>query len=131
MSGFEAERAAIEAKFATGWANRTPVAFDNSRFISPTAGSWVRLTIIPGDSFNASLGVNHVRNVGIISLQIFVQEDSGTRQARQLADQAATILENQRFNGIRTRAASLARVGESGSYLQMNLNVPYYRDVII
>lgn len=130
MSGFEAERASIEAKFATGWANRTPVAFDNNRFVPPASGAWVRLTIIPGDSFNASLGINHVRNVGIISLQIFVPEDSGTRQARQLADQAAVILENQRFNGISTRAASLVRAGESGSYLQFNLNAPYYRDVI-
>lgn len=124
---FDDERAAIEGRFNTQWGSTTEIAWDNVPF-TPPATAWVRLSILPGESFNAALGATAVRHPGVIVVQIFTPEDTGTAQARTLAQSAANVFNNARFSGIRCRAAGIFRVGTFDGWYQMNVNIPFERD---
>lgn len=128
MSGFDAEREAIETRFAVQWAGQTPVSYDNSAFNIPQNTPWVRLTILNGESQNASVGTSHLRHIGIISVQVFVPVDSGTRQARLLANSVSTIFDNQRFAGIQCRVSSIQRGGDQDGWHMTIVNTPFRRD---
>lgn len=128
---FEATRAAIAARMATYTDN--PVAQENHEFTPPTDGTpWVRLNIIEGDSDIAGLGgaARLFRNTGVIICQVFTQEGKGTKEALDIADVLETLWSGASFNGITCRASSVARVGASGGWYQVNITTPYYWDDI-
>lgn len=92
---FADERQAIETVFAQAWGVTCPVEYQNVTFNPPADGSaWVRLTIRSGSAWPASLGDPtrwHERRAGVLILQLFVPEGSGTVAARTLADRFANL----------------------------------------
>jgi len=135
---FEQHRQYIEDRFNTNFAtNTTPVQYDNVDFLIKGSSTltdnkgldeWCRLTIIPGLTVNADIGANRQRSVGVITVQVFTTSGTGSDRARAIADSVKTVFENKSFNGVRTQATSITRVGDSEGYLQMNVSTPFYVD---
>ena len=131
---YAAERNAICGRFDAVWAGRTPVAWPNQSFTVPTATEWVRLTIVNAAVKRMTLGnpgANVHRHNGVITVQVFAPIDSGTHTARDLADQAAAIFRNQRFDGIRCDTASVVEVGAEDVWYQVNMSCAFRRDELL
>ena len=135
---FEQHRQFIEDQFNTNFAtSTTPVQYDNIDFLvkgSSTLKSnkgldeWCRLTIIPGETTNETIGATRQRSVGVIIVQVFTKSGTGSDRARAIADSIKTGFQNKSFNGVRTHATSISRIGDSDGYLQFNVSTPFYVD---
>lgn len=131
---FDAERISIESRFASLWQSED-ISFENISFKPPrdiqgAALPFVRISIRNSASFTDAIAAGSVVNqhTGRIWVQVFVPEGTGTALARQLADQAAVVFDNARFNGIKCYAAEIKSVGNDGlGYYQLNVSIPYRR----
>lgn len=130
---FFADHTAIESRFETLWVDgseaRTPVAYENVDFKPKAEESFVRLTIIDGESRQASLEDSPLhRRIGIIVIQIFTRPGLGTQPAEALADYAAIIFRSVQFSGITCRSPEYRKIGEVEDWYQINVEVPFYVD---
>lgn len=131
---FAGERQAIEKRLSDNWTT-TPIQFDNVAFSAPADNTYVSLTIINGDADQIELGETPVhRHIGVITIQVFVPVENGTNTARSYADSLAAIFRNVQFSAgssgtILCRSPNIVRVGVSNGLYQLNVAVPYQRDV--
>ena len=133
---FEDERRAIESRFASNFTTVTAdrIAWENRRFKQPDTGTWVRFTVLNGETRNAALSNTILkRTIGVIAVQVFVPELTGTKTAREAADAVATVFQNQQFSAgnsgtITCRAASIRSIGIDAGWFQINVTCPYQRD---
>lgn len=131
---FTAAFQTIMGRFRTQWAAlqpAVPVAYPNMDF-TPTAGtSWVRVTMLPGESHQAAIGATRLwRNSGVMIVQCFVPLAGGEEAALTLGDSVATAMRGVTVSGLRLKATGLHRVGVDGQWLQYNADTPYeYDDV--
>jgi hypothetical protein len=126
---FEAERAAFEQRMANNWST-TDIWFDNVPY-KPTSGtSYVRFSILPGESQQTTIGgsANIHRNVGILDISIFTPEQQGTKVGKQYADTIAAIFRDVTFSNITCRSPYITDNGISGGWYHLTLTVPYWRD---
>ena len=140
--GFATHANTIRSRFAAQWpALRpgVPMAYDNAAFdpaVDAVDGMgnpmpWVRLTVVPGDGFQASLGTPKVwRSTGVVSVQVFVPAGEGDGTANELADDAASIFRGTNDSGVTFRAPALTRVGldAAGAWYELNVATPYLSD---
>ena len=139
MSGFAAFEQAIQERMVAEWAAgpyaSIPVVYDNlvggfERGMAP----WIALTLQEGDGDRVSLPPMPIeRFTGVISAQIFVRKNTGTRMARHYGDAVAEIFRWKQFEvegsgQITTKTPSIVHVGESDGWYQINVSIPYERD---
>lgn len=139
---YTADANTIRARFATEWPQlrpTVPIAYDNSAFdpaidaLDPfgNPAPWVRFSIMPGDAFQASLGTPKVwRSTGLATVQVFVPLGQGDGLAGELADDAAGIFRGVRLNGLIFRAPAFTRIGEDGTWYQINVTTPYLAELV-
>ena len=128
-----ADIAAIETRFATEFAilrPSAPIDRDNVTF-TPSATPWVRISVSPGGSNAASVGVSHYRDTGVVFVQIFTELGQGAGTAQAIADDVVSI-----FRGISLTALSfldpvVVRVGHHENHYQMNVRIPYRSDKFV
>ena len=134
---YSAERASIEQRWATQWvtgspsAARTPTAYENVPYEPIEGTSWVRITILNGEGRQLSMGDvgnNTHRYAGVIALQIFTPAGAGSDAGKELADLAAAVFRNQRFDSIYCRVPYISGTSIEGQWHQTNINVPFWRD---
>jgi hypothetical protein len=138
---FTEDANAIRVCFAGLWPllrPTVPVAYDNSAF-DPVSDAldaggnpapWVRLTIVPGDGFQASLGTPKIwRSTGIVVVQIFAPLGQGDGLANELADEVAVVFRGVSLGRVIFRAPSLTRIGPDGAWYQVNVATPYQSDL--
>ena len=130
---FAAERQAIESRFASAWASATPVKYENALFEPPTNAPWVALHILQADAQPGSLKSStqlHLHR-GVIVVQVFVPEESGTAAALTLADNVAAIFRSVEFAAgsgpIACFSPTLRKVGPQDGWFQINVNAEYLR----
>lgn len=131
---YAAERNAVMSRFNMLWNGRTKIAVPNLKFDQPAGEAWVMVSIANGEATQRSIGNpgNNVhRHLGVIFVQCFVPLGTDTLVARQLADDAAAIFRNARFDGIRCYAASVAEVGPDENWFQVNMSCPFQRDELL
>ena len=125
---FEALRASIETKFALEWGVTTEIAWENISY-EPDNAPWVRLTV--GTGVGYTLGIDGtlptVRDTGVIMLQIFTPEGTGTKVNKELLDTALPIYEHTRFDGILVYTATVTQAGISNGWYQTNVTFPFRR----
>lgn len=135
MTGFEAERAAIEGYIQANF-TAAPVWFENTPFTPPENRPYVTVAIRHSEVRAASLGPNPlVRIQGAVECELRAPEGTGTASLRALADALAELLERQ---VLATGAAGAARFGEAEinavvleeGWRRMDVTVPFRRDVI-
>jgi hypothetical protein len=130
---FDALRETLEQRMADNWSD-SDVAYENIAFSPPSPSSsakWVRFTVINGESRTSEGGITSgnykTRDTGLVSLQIFVPQNSGTKKSRQLIDSFNSIFEHKRFSGVVTYSASIVPVGVLDGWHQTNLTIPFRR----
>jgi len=130
--GYDEERAAIEAKFQTDWADATPIAWDNVKHQYTPDESFVELSIINGVADQISLGNNPLhRHMGIILVKINTPIDNGTGVALTYADTIMAIFRNAlTFSGITCRTPRAEKVGEVDGWYRVNAIMPFQRDEV-
>ena len=123
---FETIRAAIAGRLSSGWSTTT-IAWENRDFTPPTSGDWVELTVLgnTGQTRGINGDVGAVRDSGLIAINIYTPEGSGTATGRGYADTLAALFEHERFSGITTYAATLTTRGVVNGWHQLNLTIPY------
>lgn len=129
---FEDTRKAIESRLASNWTT-TPIRFENVPF-TETAVPYVALFILDGEGKQISLGTPSLQRwAGLIVVQIFVPQDTGTKTARTYADAIGAIFDRQQFASgnsgtIRSRIPSIRRIGITHGWDQTNVTIPFIRD---
>lgn len=132
---FEDERRAIEQRFETNFV-AAAIKYENVPFDQPEATSWVALTILSGAGNAASIGTGSGsrlnRFAGIVQIDIFTVEETGTKTARQLADTIAAIFDNVQFSvgssgTITTRVPSFYPRGVENGWYHSVVSVAYHR----
>ena len=130
----------IRTRFATEWPQLRPavaIAYDNLAFdpgrdaldAERNPAAWVRLTIIPGEGFQASLGTPRVwRATGVAVVQVFAPLGAGDGLAYGLADDVASVFRGASVQGVVFRAPSLTRVGPDEAWYQINVATPFQAD---
>ncbi len=133
---FAATRQAIEERFRDFWLARTKVHYENTAF-EPTHGvAWVRLSIREGEGNQIELAANPLHKfAGLIIVQVFTPENTGTSDARLLADVAAECFRSVSFAAgasgqitCQTPSAQTIGVDDAG-WFQINVVAPYTRRV--
>ncbi len=97
-SVFEPTRKMVEAMFQTSWAARTPVKYDNALFAQPTNAAFVSVSVRWGESQQASIGpagARMERHSAAIMVQVFVPENSGSKDLSDHCDVVAAIFRMQ------------------------------------
>lgn len=132
---WEDERRAFEKRLKDNWTDPTPIFFDNLTVEKPTTGAYGIFYITPGDSAQITLGfpARH-RLVGVIVLKLLLRESEGTSKIRKLADTFSPIFRDADFSlgssgRILCRSPSIGRLGVVDGWYQLNVTVPYQRDV--
>jgi hypothetical protein len=127
-----AENIAIEQRFNTSWATRTPIDWDNVDYKPVTGTSWVRFRILGGFGQQMSTGAVPLhRNTGILDIAIFTKLGIGTDTAKGHADFAMAIFRGWQSGGITCRTPYVTRAGEASGWYQLNVTVPFFRNEYI
>lgn len=128
---FKDEVKAIESRLLANWAT-TPIRFEGVPFTEPSS-AYVALTVLTGEGVQISLGDVALRRwPGVIVIQIFVPELSGTRQAKTYADSLGAIFDRAQFSSdnsgvISCRTPSVETIGMLEGWWQVNVLIPYRR----
>lgn len=144
-AGYADEREAIEETFFDAWSvlgDPVKIEVDNFRFEQTQVKdtNWGRLTIIGDETEQVGLGTKpYGYSNGLIMLQLFAPEKTGTEAIRALVDQFLNIwkdadgrpLDFSKGNSgrIRTRLGWAVRDGIIEGWYQMRAIVPYTRSV--
>lgn len=132
MSGFDDCTKAVEIRLNAGWTT-TPIRYENVAFIE-TNEPYVALYVLDGEGHQISLGTVALRRwVGVIFVQIFVKQDTGSRLAKSYANTIGALFDRAEFSVgvsglIRCRVPSIHEVGITNGWYQINVSVPFIRD---
>ena len=122
---FESIRSAIADRLGDNWTT-TPIAWENRDFTPPTSGGWIELTVLGNTGQTLGIGsAVMVRDSGLIAINIYTPEGSGTATGRGYADTLDALFEHERFSGITTYTATLTTRGVVEGWHQLNLTIPY------
>lgn len=95
----EAARAHFADVVTTAWAARypsVPIEYENRKFDQPVPSPWMDFNIMETDRKRKNIGVSRfVRSMGMLVLELYVPEDSGTRELFEMGDYIGTALEEQ------------------------------------
>lgn len=136
MTGYVEENTAIRTLFNAGWGSTTPIVYENEKYVPQANTPFVNVNIRPDNASQIELGGlpgSHHRHPGLIFVTVYGPPDRGTREALELADQAADIFRKQRStytNGrILYRTPTITPLGlTEEQYFQVNVVIPYVRD---
>lgn len=129
-----ARHAAIRVRFKNAWVNQPPVQLPALKFTPPDNGPWMRLVIQDSGASWASMGDpgnNIARNVGQVTIQIFVPSGEGEGLALEIADLAMAVFRSwsDATTGLRFEVPPYARqVGIDGKWYQVNVVAPFRFD---
>ena len=119
------EKQDIEDFFRANWSH-TPIAFENGEMDSD--GEWVRLTIVNGDAFQASMGDNPAfRYPGVVYVHIRTRKDIGSGRAIQLADYVDNLFKNLVLTNLRFKVPQIRRNPSTNEWFQIVVSTEFYR----
>ena len=115
-----------------------PVAYENVPFDPPDVGvesnesnEWVRISILPGQTTQASLASSRRwRTTGVVVVQCFIAKGIDNELALQLADDVVTAFRGAVAGVVTLMAPSIQRVGPRGSWYELNVTTPFRYDVL-
>ena len=138
----EAARAEFTSRFTTAWAAdypTIPVAYQNRKFSRPTTGPWAEFRVIETSRTRKNIGTiqsRFVRVTGLISIEIFVPEDSGTKALFDMLSKASLYLEEQSIplstgRSVTTLVAKRSSDGKVNGTERGTILIPYWLDEYI
>ena len=130
---FEQIRQAVEGLLYS-W-DGVPVAYANAPAgqavtdAQANKNPWVRCVVQHGDSQTASVGSGpKVRRTGLVMCQVFTDRKVGSKPAMDIASSLAAHLEYRQDGKFLMRAASVNRIGQTETWHQINVTVPFVAD---
>lgn len=129
MSGYEAERTAIESYFGQAWNKRTPVGYDGRNF-EPVDES-IQIDILNGEGRQMSLGspgTNLARYPGVVAVRVYTEAGKSTHYSRKIEDDVCDIFRNARTGGIRFGIPYVQGTEVDGAFRTRTVMVPFVRD---
>lgn len=124
MSYFD-EKVAIENFFDANW-TATDKTYENGSTLH--SQEWVRLTIMNGDAYRATLGDNPAyRYIGMVSVSIFTAKDIGSGRALSLADMVHDLFLERTLGSIQFRVPQVRKIPDSGEWYQVDVSIAFYR----
>lgn len=125
---FESIRSAIAGRLSANWST-TSIAWENRDFTPPTSGGWIELTVLGNTGLTRGMAGNgsniSVQDTGLIAINIYTPEGSGTATGRGYADTLAALFEHKLFSGVTTYTATLTARGVVNGWHQLNLTIPF------
>lgn len=94
------ELSIFTTQFIGSWVAIYPtvlVKYENRNFVEPNGGQWVAFSVVSGKTLDAAIGGIVGRSSGVIYLQIFMSENTGTATPRAWADQFSQVFGNQNY----------------------------------
>lgn len=130
MTGFAAERTAIERHFASNWTS-TPIKFENAPFRQPRT-AWVALTVLSGSGRRVDTEDNK-RWVGVAQVDVHRPTGSGMNALRVDVDALDAVFRNKQvvFGGVTITFSTPYAVypdGPEGGWETAVVSVPFTRD---
>jgi len=134
---FDDERKVLEERFTALWPTlgNTKIRYENAPWTEPKEDeTWVAFNIVTAEGNLIGIAEEALsRYSGIVIIQVFQKERTGTGAANRLAGQAADIFRRleicQDQSGLlRFRIPSKVTVGLNNGWFQINVNCPYIRD---
>lgn len=128
---YDTQRNAIQTRFKNLWQAAyptIPIVFDNLRADKAPNG-FVALHILNGASVLRGMGAQQLfRYPGVISVDIFVPAEKGTKLLDQYADTIEGIFRAQSFSGILCRSVDRRDLGQQDNFYRVNVSFPFTRD---
>jgi hypothetical protein len=132
---YETERVNITTAFKNAWeaGSNLPVQWENITFDPPANGDpFVAVSIINGQSAQSGMiggGQAQYRHPGVLQIDISIAKGKGTKVARLLVDEVATIFRGQIVSGIVFRAPAVRRMLEpETSRVRFIVSFTFHRD---
>ena len=125
MANWDEINNAFSTKLSAEWVT-TDIAWDNVPYEPTDDSEWVRATLIPVTTENASLA-DSVKHFGIYSIQIFVPLQAGSGRAYELATSLEAMFANTQFSEVVCYTAETTRTGDDGTgWYQLNVNINFW-----
>lgn len=111
-----------------------PAHPDKVSFFNPASQTgWVRVTVLPGKPFQASIsGKVRWRTPGVVLVQIFTLAGMGEEQGVEIADDVVSALRGVTVTGVVLTASSVEFVGmdETRAWTQHNVRTDFRYDTL-
>lgn len=134
---FEAVHNAIRKRFKSEVQDLESftVLYDNAPDDTPDASEWVRFEIDNGVSLQISFGATkRFRRPGTAVAQIHVKASKGDQRALEIADKIVTafraVTVTEAGAVVHFRTPMLVNLGRVSQWWQVNVNCPYYSDIV-
>lgn len=99
---FDQAREAIFETFKTEFGTAYPstkVYFENQPFEQPKGAPWVSIAFLPNVSHRAALGPgNQFHHLGVLNVNVYVPENTGTKVMHQMGDKVFNILADREWS---------------------------------
>lgn len=119
------EKKDIEEYFRANWSH-TPIEFENGE--ADYDGEWVRIVVLNGESFQASMGDNPAfRHIGVVYVHIRTKKDIGSGRALELADLVDGLFRILVLGDIKFRVPQIKRAPSNTEWFQISVSTEYYR----
>lgn len=115
-----------------GVGNDLPVEYPNDvNFVTPASGAWVRISFRPAGSNQVEKGsVKRFRHHATMTVQIFVDVGGGEDVANGYADTIANVFRAVTDNSNFFRVPDINTIGRDGQWWQVNVDIPFYFDIL-
>jgi len=132
----QTQRAFVEARVQNFMAENyplVPIAFFNAPFSQPD-GPFIAVYLMDGDGFRANLGARYVvRHPGVLQIDVYQPENSGSVLMTQLCDGIAPLFQEQKFQLADTakltfRAFAYPPAPVARGFARTMMRCNYYRD---
>lgn len=120
----------IEDRLKDNWVS-TPVAYDNVEYVPKAGVPFIRPTITQTLSeltTVASPGKGNYREYGILTVQVFTEQNKGSRPNATLADGVAALFRGYNEERLYMHEARINRIGSDKEFFQTNVLVEFYYD---
>lgn len=109
-----------------------PIQYDNVALTPPQNSPWMRFSIVPGDSFQKTLGDQNrrFRTVGTAIAQVFIPLAMGDRAGLEIADAVRDAFRAVSVDGVVFQTPSITVLGRDEGHWQINVSCPWYADDI-
>jgi len=99
------------------------VQYDNAELDPPDNSTWVRLSILDGDSVRTAR--NSYRTTGVIDAAVFTPLGAGDQAALSVADRIVNAFLPSTVSGVKFRIPSVSSIGRSGRWWQVTVSCPF------
>lgn len=133
--GFESTANTIRSRFNTLIATAQSLAtqYDNQDYTLPDATMWCRLTVLPGESAQVSIGApasRRFRTAGVMTAQLFGPLGLGDKALLAMADQIVSAFRAVTVSGVTFETPSIINRGRNNqqNVWQVNVECPFRTD---